>query len=132
MELGALDSNDKVANTKSSSSEKKGKRPSALRKTRKSNAEDDPLLSPFVKAESSKHKEKKRVRLETNESKDYAETVALMSKTRKRIKHVPRVRAIVLTELLALQTIKHTIGLDKLPFTLSERGILRQCVRCVL
>jgi histone deacetylase complex regulatory component SIN3 len=81
--------------------------------------------SPSVKAESSKHKEKKRMRLKTDESEDYAETVAPMSKARKRIKHVPWVRATVPTEPPALQTIKNTLGLDKLLVALSEREILR-------
>jgi SOS-response transcriptional repressor LexA len=107
-----LDSNNEITDTEPSSSERKGKRPSALRKTRKSDAEHDPPLSPSVKAELKKHKEKKQVRLKTDESEDYSETVALMSKTRKRIKHVPRVRVTVPIEPPALQTIKHTLNLD--------------------
>jgi hypothetical protein len=58
IELGVLDPNNEIAYTEPSSSERKGKRPSTLHKTRKSDAEYDPPLSPSVKAESSKHKEK--------------------------------------------------------------------------
>jgi hypothetical protein len=50
MEFGALNPNNEVAGTEPSSSEKKRKRPSKLRKTRKSDAEYDPLLSPSVKS----------------------------------------------------------------------------------
>jgi hypothetical protein len=89
MELGALDSNDEVANTELSSREKKGKRPSTLRKTRKPGAECHPPLSPSAKAESSEHKGKKRVLLKDNEFNSQAEAVASMSKKRKRIKHAP-------------------------------------------
>jgi hypothetical protein len=50
MEFGALDLNDEVAGTEPFSSEKKRKRPSMLRKIRKSDAEYDSLLSPSVKS----------------------------------------------------------------------------------
>jgi hypothetical protein len=68
------------------------------------------------------------VLLKTDESDDYAETVASMPKTRKHIKHVPRVKATVPTELPALQTIKHTLNLDRLLDILNEKEIFCGCV----